>query len=1021
MKASKEAAEKLQTALQAHDKRLQRILKCNGLISIEVPSDGNCFFNCIAIQLDDNNNSDANHIREAVIHEIVDHPDEYQPFLTTSSYSDIYKILLAGTWNADIIDAVPLATANAFDIKLRVFTSNPACPAMTICPRHITEKTKTVLLAHLSVPGQEHYQPIFLQEHGQTCTSKLVNKDPLLSDGAVCHNVENVENIPEFNGNVSDIVKEYTVPVTHGSNDTFSIHTINLDDSSSATISAYDQITGPSSLPVCDKLFPDINISFADGLTLDSMCSVSDEDIHQMSPQLENGPAGHSFADLGTCTNVKSGQHPETSDTIPVERTNIDLNKSDITSMQQPDEVNVDLPDQTIAGPCSPGLASSTPCAEQDGQSNEHTSSHDVTDQTLGDLSEAADNSYTHDVLGSLGSSPVSNDNVPPQQSPIKTKTRKRQKCKTKWLRNVRKEKYNAGLAHTNRKGNAIIAGKSLKKNPCKCKLNCSLQFPDEEREVLFSQFWALGSYERRCDFILNNVTQTHTDKGPKSCTCKETKRNISRQYSFITGNGSRIRVCQSFFVKTLGISDKTVSHTFAKRSNDHSVTDKRGRHDPKNKTPKHILQSVHDHIESFPKTESHYCRKDTRREYLGANLSVSKMYDLYVNQCKEKEVTYATLRVYRNIFNNKYNLGFHQPKKDECVLCTSYKAINNKTVNDILKYEEHLARKTEARMEKQRDKEEAQNEPHKYVFTYDLQAILSTPCNQASSLYYSRKLSAYNLTIYSLASKDSYAYIWDETQGKKGSCEIATCLLKHLGSLQSNVTNVTMFSDCCAGQNRNQYLVAALWKFVQENKNITQVNNKYLETGHTQMEVDSIHASIELAKKGVKVYVPHEWQTVIHMARRRNPCVVLPMDFMQFQDIKPFPKSNGLNMQKTIQGEKVHWLKIKHIQVNKGSDEILFRYNYHDDFKAICVIPRRNKRRSTPVTTATLVEVQHPQLYLHVLPISEAKKRDLISLCTKGVIPEIYHSYYEGLVSSVERRDSLPVPDIEESDYDTD
>ena len=40
---------------------------------------------------------------------------------------------------------------------------------------------------------------------------------------------------------------------------------------------------------------------------------------------------------------------------------------------------------------------------------------------------------------------------------------------------------------------------------------------------------------------------------------------------------------------------------------------------------------------------------------------------------------------------------------------------------------------------------------------------------------------------------------------------------------------------------------------------NLTVVDHKYLENGHTSMEVDTIHSSIETAKKSVKVYVPRK------------------------------------------------------------------------------------------------------------------------------------------------------------------
>jgi len=48
----------------------------------------------------------------------------------------------------------------------------------------------------------------------------------------------------------------------------------------------------------------------------------------------------------------------------------------------------------------------------------------------------------------------------------------------------------------------------------------------------------------------------------------------------------------------------------------------------------------VKEHIKSFPTVESHYCRKDTQRQYLDSKLTVNRMYSdysLYVGKCKDE------------------------------------------------------------------------------------------------------------------------------------------------------------------------------------------------------------------------------------------------------------------------------------------------------------------------------------------------------------------------------------------------
>lgn len=62
-----------------------------------------------------------------------------------------------------------------------------------------------------------------------------------------------------------------------------------------------------------------------------------------------------------------------------------------------------------------------------------------------------------------------------------------------------------------------------------------------------------------------------------------------------------------------------------------------------------------------------------------------------------------------------------------------------------------------------------------------------------------------YYFTIYDLNSRNVDCYVWDESQAKRGSCEIATCLLKHNMSAGEK-DEVIYYSDSCTGQQK--YLV---------------------------------------------------------------------------------------------------------------------------------------------------------------------------------------------------------------------
>lgn len=66
---------------------------------------------------------------------------------------------------------------------------------------------------------------------------------------------------------------------------------------------------------------------------------------------------------------------------------------------------------------------------------------------------------------------------------------------------------------------------------------------------------------------------------------------------------------------------------------------------------------------------------------------------------------------------------------------------------------------------------------------TFDLQAMLTLPYAGDCQIYYKRQLSLFNFTIFN-STKEGHGFLWDETNGKKRSAEIATCLVKYIGSL---------------------------------------------------------------------------------------------------------------------------------------------------------------------------------------------------------------------------------------------
>lgn len=600
------------------------------------------------------------------------------------------------------------------------------------------------------------------------------------------------------------------------------------------------------------------------------------------------------------------------------------------------------------------------------------------------------------------------------------SKGRKRKSNPEMWKKNLRKNLRLLGKDYIGSDGKKRPK-RSIDLKPCLCRFKCSDYHSDECRMEIFHQFWELGHYERQGDFIRDHIRE----RPPKMRSASSEKQRSSTR-EFVLNLDTNQRVCKDFFMKTLDIGPKMIEIALKKKSGGTAAMgDKRGRHVPANKTKDDMLHRIRKHIESFPKMNSHYARKDTSREFLSADLNVRKMYNLFSSKCQTDGVDTCTEKTYRKVFNEEYNISFHRPKKDLCSTCETYKIKQKENLNDSEtdeKYKEHIIRKEQARNEKSNDSKQAKEDNSYFVGTFDLQSVLFTPCSMVSTLYYMRKLSVYNLTIYSHGDKRGTCYMWNEGQGRRGSCEIATCLLIYLQSLPRTTKEVTFFSDSCTGQNRNRYVAAALLYAVQHIPYIQVINQKFLESGHTDMEVDSMHAAIEFAKRNTPIYVPSEWHTVVRMARRKQPYSVVPLEYDDFFNFKQIAKENITFPKKDVTGMKIEWLKLKWFQFRKEEpDKIYIKYAFSDEsFNELRVRPIPTRRGKQSATNVSDQVFDIPKLYSKPLPISTAKKQDLIVLCKKSLIPTCYHAFYENLHTEETQLDILPEPDQIEDPQDS-
>ena len=169
-----------------------------------------------------------------------------------------------------------------------------------------------------------------------------------------------------------------------------------------------------------------------------------------------------------------------------------------------------------------------------------------------------------------------------------------------------------------------------------------------------------------RC-YSLNSVTEQrhwirmHIQSVPCSQSrTPSTRRKQTIKYYLPDEEGNELPVCQAMFLNTLDISQRTV-RTVSSKTDDFGVMEgekRGGRVGTLRQSDDKLRKSITAHIDRFPRMESHYCRKNSSRQYLNPELTIAKMHKMFEAESPEVQCSYTT---YMRVFNSM-NLTFHVP-----------------------------------------------------------------------------------------------------------------------------------------------------------------------------------------------------------------------------------------------------------------------------------------------------------------------------------------------------------------------
>ncbi|GFN82391.1 hypothetical protein PoB_000889700 [Plakobranchus ocellatus] len=143
-----------------------------------------------------------------------------------------------------------------------------------------------------------------------------------------------------------------------------------------------------------------------------------------------------------------------------------------------------------------------------------------------------------------------------------------------------------------------------------------------------------------------------------------------------LTGGTQTSQSLKKMFLDTLHISERLVWIAINKKTSlGVCDTEKRGKYPNRGKL--YERDEIKKHINSFPRVESHYARRDSTRKYLKSSISLQRMYNMYVdNHARAGCNSPASETTYRDVFNKEFNIGFFKCAKDRCHVCAAQENI---------------------------------------------------------------------------------------------------------------------------------------------------------------------------------------------------------------------------------------------------------------------------------------------------------------------------------------------------------
>lgn len=395
-----------------------------------------------------------------------------------------------------------------------------------------------------------------------------------------------------------------------------------------------------------------------------------------------------------------------------------------------------------------------------------------------------------------------------------------------------------------------------------------------------FTLFYKNKDRESQNNFILR-YTQSKPVQRRRPKTDEKNPKAFHTKF-FVRKNDAddRIPVCQKAFLQILCIKRSQVEFVSANFQKNGFIPQETRGGDHVSAKFNEKRQSIIEFVSSLTCSDVHYCRSQSGRKYLPAELNIAKLHKIYNGKVEENLKVKESY--FRYIFNRKFNIGFGSPRLDMCSTCIELK--------ERMKLEQNPEKKNDLLVQRTIHKKRAkafydhlkEEDPEVLNISFDCQKNLPLPKIPDQEVYYRRQVYLYNLTAVKGTSKDKLtkenctSYLWTEDQHKKGSSEISSCIFHLLNNTDfSGKTKLRLFADGCGGQNKNQILLAMCSKWLLETPStIQRVEIIFPIRGHSFMPPDRVFGHCESKFKSLQqvenpekyVEIISNFSTVVHV-----------------------------------------------------------------------------------------------------------------------------------------------------------